>query len=536
MKRAMAVIFVIAAVFWTGIIILAKFPPTEDEIQLRYLAWSQATHTKVPDSFAREMPFPLPVSLLSLVPAKLLISHNYFRVPNLILGILALGILGLIILKTEPKLAGGTLAIAAVTPWLVWTAMSDFPAILTLLLALVTFAVALENTPLKFPPKLGGNKLLLGLLVLLISLTSLSGLIFGLIFGIWYLVTTHGRAEKIVTLILVVLITGGVTHHLWDYISGQSFLKTNGITAVSITAEVDQRVRNEYKLNQFQNVVPAKIKRIAYNKLYFGYRIVAAQVFNVFSLEKLAYPAESDATVTRSMWNSKELPWLLFWELILAGWGIYHLKELDPKLKSLCLIFFTWSITAMFFSGNNFLASGIGLVIPVAILAALAIKHTNKIILYIGGVIVLAGLAATYDYFLFNQLYWRDNRPQVQLTMAEMAVNHKANFVTTILGRSFFYYAWLIKMPPKNLWQDTENGNLFDNIKFDHFELKDKGKPAGHTYVGFPGEFLGDKKLDNRNDFSPKDLPKNYQLLDSYRPHDSVSFGNGDEIWTVRVN
>ena len=191
---------------------------------------------------------------------------------------------------------------------------------------------------------------------------------------------------------------------------------------------------------------------------------------------------------------------------------------------------------AMFFSGNNFLINGIGIVIPVGLLSALALQHTPKLIMYAGGIIVFIGLVATFDYFLFYQLYWRDNRPQVQLTMAEMAVKHSANFVTTILGRSFFYYAWLVKMPPQNLWQDMENGNNFDNIKFDHFELKDKGTPAGHTYVGFPGEFVGDKKLDNRNDFSVKDLPKNYQLLDAYRPHDSVSFGNGDEIWTVKIN
>jgi hypothetical protein len=523
MRRVVTAIFVIICLFWTGMVLMSKFPPSEEDIQLRYLAWSKAIHITVPLSFAREMPFPLPVLLLSVVPRPILMSPNYFRIPNLIVGILTLGVLLWLLYKTEPKLTAATLAIATITPWLVWIMMSDFAAILTLFMALVTFSVK-------------DNKWLTFLLITLTSLCSVSGIVFGLVFGIWYALKAKNKKEKLTTAMIVLLITGGFGYHWWSNIAGQSFVNTNGITSASISEQVDQRVRYEFKLNNYQNIIPLAIKRIAYNKIYFSYRVLVSQVFNVFNLEKLAFPAEADATVTRSMWNSKGLPWLLFWEIILIFWGVYYLKDLDPKLKSLCLVFLVWSFAAMYFCGNNFLQNGVGIVIPVAIISALALVNMQKLILYIGGLIIVVGLLTTYSYFLGNELYWRDNRPQVELVMAQMAVTHKADFVTTILGRSFLYYAWLNQMPPGELWRDTDNGNIFRNVRFDHFELKDKSIPAGFIYVGFPGEFLGDKILDNKNDFSPNDLPKNYQLLDAYRPHDTVSFGNGDEIWTVKVN
>jgi len=523
MRRVNWVILAIFGILWAGMVFLVKFPPSEEEIQLRYLAVSAADKITVPGMFAWEMPFPLPKLMLSVIPAKILLSNRFFRLPNLVTGLLALTVLSMLIYRSDPKLTGKTLVIAALTPWMIWVMISDFPAILTFILALMAFS-------------LRNKKWFLIPLLILAGLTSFPGLVFCLVFGIWLMLTTKKLKEKAVILLLTGLIVGGISYHLWTNISEQSFIRTSGITLSSISDQVDQRVRYEFKLNDYRDIIPLGVKRLAYNKIFYGYRILTGQLFNVFSLEKLAFPGEGDATVTRSMWNSKGLPWLLFWELILVIWGMFHLGDLSPKLKSLCSVFFVWGSLTMYLTGNNFLQNGIGIVIPVAVVSAAALAHIPKIVLYIGGLVVLMGLTATYHYFLFNELYWRDNRPQVHTKMAQMAVKYHADFVTTILGRSFLYYAWLLKMPPRDLWQATENGNVFGVIKFAHFELKNKSPSAGQVYVGFPGEFLGNKKLDNRNDFKPEDLPKNYQLLDTYRPHDTVSFGNGDEIWTVKIN
>jgi hypothetical protein len=519
MKRASPWFLILAGVWWMAVFASIRFPAGEEEIQLRYMARSLSMHTAIPAQYREEMPFPLPAVLLSTVPDRISMSPVLFRWPNMVVGA---GVLTLIYLLTGPAVV-----LAATIPWLLWIAISDFPALLTLFLALAATGVATGQSRGKNP--------VTGGLLLLTAFSSLAGLWFGLIGGLWLAFRGKNLREKAAMAVVVLAVGGGIGGYFKNYIVKEAFTSVNGITPVAIAQEVDLRVRYEFKLNNYRDILPLPVKRLVYNKAFFAYRVLTQRLFSIFSLEKVTYPAEADATVTRSLWNSKGLPWLPFWIIVLAGGGLIYAGEATPKQKTISGLFFGWGVIALYFAGNNFLGNGVGLVIPGTILSGVAISHMGKAVKIAGGAVMAMGLLATFDYFIFHELYWRDNRPTVQSEIAEMAIRNDANVATTILGRSFLYYAWEKRMGPEELWTAVENGNNFGKIKFDHFGLKKTKPVAGTVYVGFPGEFLGDKKLDNRNDFSFKDMPGNYLLLETFRPRDTVSFGNGDEIWTVRA-
>ncbi len=523
MKRAAGIILPGLVIFWSLAVLLNHFPPGEQEIQLRYLAWSQARHIPVPDNYYREMPFPLPIWLLSVWPARLLFSDTYFRLPNLIIGWGGLALLYMMLKKQQPEIALATIIIFGITPWVLWMIISDTAAVLTLFMALLI-------TVMGFNTKV--NQLILIAVWLGLCLTSLSGLVFGVIFGIRWV----GKQKMVIAGSLMFLAAAGISWQYRGYIYQQSIFYINGINNESISKEVDQRVRDEFKLDNFQNIVPLFIKRWVYNKPFYWYRAVTGQILGNFSVEKLAYPAESSATVTRSLWDSKDLPWLLFWEVGLVMAGGYFWRVLKPELGTVCGLFGVWSFTAMGIFGNNFLATGIGLTVPVAILAAMGWRKFPRLLKGLSILIVIFSLLSTYDLFFNREMVWRDNRPEVQMMIAKMAKKYQADYATAVLGRSFLYYAWLVKLSPENLWTGIADHNHPEKTVFESFNLKSTAAAKGRVYVGFPGEFLGNRKENGSNEFHISELPLNWQLLASYPIHDTVSFGNGDFIWTVKIN
>jgi hypothetical protein len=95
--------------------------------------------------------------------------------------------------------------------------------------------------------------------------------------------------------------------------------------------DVDQRVREETKINNYLDIIPLKIKRISYNKWYFEYLNYVPRFFNILNWDKLVSPSEQGTTVARSLWGETGISSLFFWQILLAILGLFTLKNLPKK-------------------------------------------------------------------------------------------------------------------------------------------------------------------------------------------------------------
>jgi hypothetical protein len=470
--------------FWTGIFFAARFPPSEAELLLRYAAWSRFSGIALPANFAAELPFPLPVAVLSLITGHIAVNIFRFRIINL--GLIFVWLF--LARKLTWKYTGDWfLALAGTSLWLIWTFMSSVPALLALIL--ITGLFLSEN--ISGPKK----DITRGFLSFWLAQTSFAGWIFVVIYLIYTLKSRFNRK----VLVAGILITG-------------------------------------YGFFTYHGVVPLFIKRLVYNKPFFAYRETAAKIVAQFSPERLAFPGQADATVARSLWGSKGLGWLAWWLLPLAMYGIFIRNKIDNNFKVIAGLAGIWGILGLVLGNtNDFLENGIGIAIGALLIASWLVKHARPQIKAVIGTVIVISLIPSLYHFLAHEEIWRDNRPAVQLVMARMGTLYHARQISTILGRSFLYFAWINLIPPGEFWGGVEAGMKLNGVKFDHFSPE--SRPAGGgNFVGLPGEFLGSRAKDNKNDFSPAELPKNFVLLDAYHTHDTVSFGNGDYIWTIQIN
>ena len=497
------------------VFLLAGFPPGENELLLSYSGWSKYLAVTMPANFAREMPFPVPTAVLSLVTRDIPTNIFWFRFPNLVFSLAWLAII--------TSLAPAGFGILAVTCLgIIWTLISDFPAGLSLFLATAVIWVELRYRDEK-------KKILwLGFLNLWLSLTGFSGWIFTAVFAGVKLLKKDYRIGLVLLAVVIYAWFAAVRVYWQQNASGSAFSIDS-----DLTAQVNQRVQNETKLNRYREPVPLFLKRLVYNKPYFALRETGQNIVSVFSLEKLAFPGQGDATVARNLWGSKSLPWIFFWLIPLIFYAVYLHKNISRELKFIITIFGVWGILSVI-AGNygNWVENGIGFFVASLLLIlwlVTTMRLRGKIIF---ALLLLVSVVPSYYHFLYHEEVWRDNRPTVHLAMAQMAVEHKAGYVTTVLGRSFLYYGWINNINPKEFWQGAEAGMKIDGVKFDHFE-----KPVNKgVYIGLPGEFLGNRAVDNKNEFRASELPRGWELLESAKIRDTVSFGNGDYVWAVKIN
>jgi hypothetical protein len=73
------------------------------------------------------------------------------------------------------------------------------------------------------------------------------------------------------------------------------------------------------------------------------------------------------------------------------------------------------------------------------------------------------------------------------------------------------------------------------NVEFRHFDLSIEALKTGELYIGLPGELINNKNSKETNSFNPDDLPNNIELVQKTPLPGVVSYGNGNEIWKVRV-
>jgi hypothetical protein len=526
MGKKGALILAILAMGLGVFFIKSSLPPTEDELLLRYLAMSKWERSTPPTSFSNEMPFPIPVALVSLFGKGINLSLELFRVPNLILCVVGTFLLYLVAKRGKTNTIF-PMVMLCISPWYLYESLFDLPAILTLVLSLSMYLVEveMEEKTIKW--------VYLIFLMGFAALSSFAGPVFGAVFLAWKFLGRSSKNKRwiLAGLLCFAWIFGVVRTHWWS--NPVWFFKTDDISLATQSELVDQRARYEYRINNYVGAIPLQIKRLVYNKFYFSYRAIAQQTAKVLDIEKWSFPGQSVATVSRSLWASKGLPWLLFWQVAIALWAV---RSLSHEEKQAGILFLAWAIIGMVFATERvFLGPGIGIVVPVALWSGKALSNYDFKKYWLISILLIWGVGANLYHFINNEVYWRDTRPKAFMEMARMAKRYKSEYsgiqVTTMIGRSFLYYAFTNGLPPSSLWAAVENGRI-GNVYFDHFELK-KMNPTHELYIGFPGEFLGSKQIDNS--FDSKELPGKYKLLDSYKTHDSLSFGNGDYIWAIKV-
>ena len=513
--RKKSLFLVLAALFWIWVFWLSKFSPSESELLLRYAGWSKYSAANLPGNFLKELPFPLPTAMLSFFSWVIPTDVFIFRLPNLVLG------LGWItaMLIISPASFG---VLAATSFGVLWTIMNDFPEGLTLLLSALILVTDIKHNNEK------KKVIWLAFLNLWLVMTSFSGWIFGMVFMGFKLLT----GDKKTFWVLLAVVGYGYLAAARGYFGLIGF--ESPITIKSdLGSQVDQRVRLETTINNYQEPVPLVIKRLVYNKPYFAFRKIQSGLGRLFSFEKFAYPGQGDATVTRSLWGSKGLAWIYYWQIGISFAALFYWRKTDRITKRLVIIYFVWGVlSASVGNITDWLTNSMGLFISVLLLNAIFIDNSTIKVKILILFLLITSLIPSVFHLIYHEEVWRDNRPKVYLTMAKMATKHQADQVSTLLGRPFLYYGWINKIPPDKFWQGVEVGMKINKVKFDHFE-----KPINKgVYVGLPGEFVGSKSKDGKNNFEVSELPEGWQVLDIEKITDTVSYGNGDYVWTVEVN
>ncbi len=507
------------------IFIGVRLAPTENELLLRYLAMSVGQKVIPMAELAAEMPFPVTIGYMAAFMKIIGFSELLFRLPNLIVAAASITAMAFLTEKKNGKWEL-VLLLPALSPWFLYISLFELPTAITLALAL-----GLYLAEIKMPDR-QAKWIVMIVLTGCVTMASYSGPIFGLVFCVWKLFNSARKKQSAaVGVVLALTVLAGIYKTHW--INNPTwFFKIDDISLSTQSELVDQRVRYEYKINNFENHVPLIVKRLVYNKFYFAYRSIVSQFAKVIDPEKWAFPGQSVSTVARSLWGSKGLAWIMFWQFPLA---LAAIKFLSSREKEAAGLFLTWGILGMTVTdAGNFLGPGAGLIVPLTLGSVAVITRINLRKWWPIGVIVLWGCAAFLFHFVYHEDYWRDNRPKAFAAMAVMEQKYGQNQptqITTLIGRSFLYYAWKTELHPNDLWPGIKTG-LIKNVYFDHFDLKN-AKRDKKIYIGFPGEFLGSKQLDNS--FDQSQLPGEFRLLESYKTRDSLSFGNGDNIWAVEI-
>ncbi len=531
MQRGTWWLLLFAATLLVIVGVASGFAPNDSEIQLRYMAWSVRDGVEIPVNTYKEIPYLTPTLILALTGGRLLLDRPIWIGINILMSALLLLLLfRLGKTSREQMYLFPAAAITTTLPWMWYIGAFDFKAVMTLVLVILVFFVS--NTVRSERAR----RMTIACLLVLIALTSFVGPLFGIVYLISKITAEKksfyrlSLATAIAALLGISILSGWIKDENW-WFRGEYLA---GLTKQSQQAY--ERAMFEYRTNNYDNVLPLTMKRLVYNKFYFAYRDFIKHASGLLSLERVGFPGQSDATVSRNLWTSKGMSWLPFWMIPLVIFGIFQMKKAPHEIRNWTVILTVWGFLSLLLGKNeNMLGNGIGIMLGASFVFGVAwVSLRNKF-----GKIAIAALILTSGFangwhFLGNELYWRDNRPDAQMKIAEMTIDHSATQVSTVLGRSFFYYALAKQLPPDDLWKGMETNSL-NGVNFAQFDFKETSPKAG-IYVGFPGDFLGSKREVRNNDFSSEMLPSGWKLLEEYKLRDSINFGNGDFIWTVSVN
>lgn len=496
---------VLAIVFLLGILLFSHFSPSLSEVEQlnKSLAFKSG--------YFQNEPFPLAVIIGSIYPNQLLYSFSLHRLIPVSLAIIAVALF--------PESVWGIIMLV-ISPWFIKSALFDTTSILTLVLALALIKARQQHWGYLIPA-----------LIFLLSFTSLAGLVFALVCLAIILFDQNriNRALGVLSILVLVLSLSlfGRSH----LIARDIFAAVDNYGQERASFDVNMRLHDETVINNYQDVIPLTVKRLAYNKLFFQYLNAVPNVFNSLNFDKLFSPSQQGVTVARNLWGETGFISLFFWEMGLLILGVCTWRTIAKVIRiTIIMTLVAGLLGASLYPSANFELGGIVALIGLSLLAGqgFVLISKNKLVLLPTALLVVVSIGSTYYYFLAKELTWRDNRPYVMTLMATEAkkyLNSKV-VVSGMVGPSDSYWHWTTH-------QDSRS---FSNIRFDNFNFAADNCFGPGIYIGLPGQFVGNKTKINSNNFSISELPNYMHLLSSYNFEKHVSYGNGDQIWIVQIN
>lgn len=278
--------------------------------------------------------------------------------------------------------------------------------------------------------------------------------------------------------------------------------------------------------------LPLWWRRVAYNKYFFVYKQVLAEVLPFFDLETLFFQ-EMPPTEQKSM-----VMW--FWpEVYVLIFGIYFwTKKKERKANSVTFVLFFISLVDFVFSEGSSYLRMITTMWPLSIVIGIGFENLilltkNKYGLAkfgFGLMVFLLILSFGFNFYDLNNRkeYWFDNRPLAFQFWFENikkvgVKDFQKIYVSSLVGDSkkycYFYF-----------------GQSCNDIKwiFKSFDLS-KENPTNKTiYAGFAGEFVGPKfKNDISSDWKNTVELKNMYFVGVRNLRDTIANQYGNDVAIV---
>jgi len=291
----------------------------------------------------------------------------------------------------------------------------------------------------------------------------------------------------------------------------------NKLSLVDAQTEVNNRFAAEDSLRT-KITMPLWWRRISYNKYFFAYKQVAAEVVPFFDLESLFFqeinPLEQKSVV------------MFYWpEVFLLILGIYGLRNNISKHKLLILAIVA-IFNYVFSEGSVYLRLSLAMLpLSVVVASGIVILKERRAIFYGIILVLMYSVGVNWADLNLRTNYWLDNRPLAfqfwyqNMTQLDLDKYDQIT-VTTIVGDSRVYCKYYL-------------GNKCDSNKFvfKGFELTSDTVIKSGLYAGFAGEFVGSRyKNDIANNWMDMAQSIGLSEIAHLNLRDTIAYKYGNDI------
>ncbi len=287
------------------------------------------------------------------------------------------------------------------------------------------------------------------------------------------------------------------------------FWKDESLNIKTAQTQTIIRFESETQINNGREILPAKFKKIAYNKYFYLIRHATVKLAKTLDWENISSPSQKGVTVGNNPYDFKGLSMVVLPILMLGLLGIS--KEM--------IILGLLALIAGFMGRTDDALVNTMLLTPILAIGAANLSNRSPKLLKI--LIFLWVILASKDLwrqFLYHEQQWNQNKSRTMVMLAEAAVNTPGKLVVSeMLGSTRWYYYY-------KYGKD-------DRISFKQFNLKEEKRMDEYTYIGLPGEFVGNKAWEGKNNFDIKEAKQGIKIVNTILLIDTVSYGNGDQIW-----
>lgn len=375
--------------------------------------------------------------------------------------------------------------------------------------------------------------------LILIAFSSFPGLIMGLLLGFLTLINFL-KEKKYLPVLICLFFVILVLNRLNQPAIKTQFTATPILNALNFPRaqqEINERIINEDNLYE-KISFPLWFRRLGYNKYFFAYRNLSKEMLNFFDLETLffqeVHPQQQKAEV------------IFYWpSFFLFGWGFFILsqkKVTSQQLKLLSILFFMALVYYLFQAQGNQSQRLLFSLPLLALITAFGWQSLGKKIRITAGLIFFLAIFININDIKARPLFWFDNRPyaysQGILALKHTGLEDYQNiYLTSLIGNPKIYYYYYFQPSIKMFDQGSVLKNREQTIYWGNWSLTDSQTSRGSIYLGFIGEFLGKRFL---NDFSQADLKltenKGLEIINHWLLPNSIAHQYGDYLLLVKSN